>query len=600
MKKRAAILASIVAMAALGGAVATGCRKETPEPPPKPPPEDSAVIDRSVEFGPDTSPVAVDMSWGWCGGHGVPESVCTRCDDTLIAKFKAAGDWCAGHGLPETQCTLCNPEVSERWAALRPQPDNGAPREPESDTQLERVPRLVSGTNDALCPVDTLRVRFVDADIARKAGIETEPVMRRRMSSVIEVPAEVEFDATRVTRVTPRLAGVVLEAAVGVGDHVEAGDLLARIDCPMLGEAKSRYIERQQNLRMAEADLQRVRTIHQGVIRMLEVCTPEADALAIRQALAAVPVGDAKAKLLRAHASLQLARAEVARESQLVEKKVSSARSYETALSALAAAEADFTASREEIAFSNERDRLAADRALQVARGALGAAVRTLRILGLSAEQVADVGHESDESLSRHELRSPVSGRVVRREVAAGESVNEADVLFVIVDNSMMWLVADVYERDLLRLREGQPVIFTVDGLAGVSFQGTVSWISSQMDDRTRTVRARADLSNEDGLLRAMMFGRARIVVHDNDEVISVPADAVQTDGCCQLVFVRQSDTAYQPRKVLLGTSASGFVEVLKGLDEGEVVATTGSFLMKTEILKSNIGAGCCDVDPGR
>ncbi len=71
-------------------------------------------------LGPESSPVEIDMSKGWCGGHGVPESVCTRCDASLIPKFKAANDWCGGHGLPETQCVLCNPEVQAKWAALNP------------------------------------------------------------------------------------------------------------------------------------------------------------------------------------------------------------------------------------------------------------------------------------------------------------------------------------------------------------------------------------------------------------------------------------------------------------------------------------------------
>ena len=163
-----------------------------------------------------------------------------------------------------------------------------------------------------------------------------------------------------------------------------------------------------------------------------------------------------------------------------------------------------------------------------------------------------------------------------------------------------MWLLADVYERDLLQLREGLPLLFTVDGLPGASFEGRLSWISSSVDDRTRTVRVRAELPNTNGLLRANMFGRALIVIHENSDVLSVPAQAVQTDGCCQLVFVRQADDLFVPRKITLGASANAFVEVLTGLSEGEMVATTGSYLMKTEILKSNIGAGCCEVDPGR
>ncbi len=66
-------------------------------------------------IGPDASAIPVDMSEGWCGGHGVPESVCTRCDTSLIPQFKSANDWCGEHDLPETQCILCNPEVQARW-----------------------------------------------------------------------------------------------------------------------------------------------------------------------------------------------------------------------------------------------------------------------------------------------------------------------------------------------------------------------------------------------------------------------------------------------------------------------------------------------------
>ncbi len=561
-------------------------------------PDERAAI-APAELGPETSPVPVDMSKGWCGGHGVPESVCTRCDDSLIQEFKEAGDWCAEHGLPESQCTLCNPEVRDTWAALRPRSGPNAVST-VGDLKLERVPRLLTASSDPLCQVDTLRVRFLDASVVTKAGIQTEPARRRRISASIDVPAEVEFDATRVTRVSPRAAGVVREVAARIGDTVKSGELLAVIDSSVLGEAKSQYIERRQNYLLAEADHERVLTIFEGVQRMLQAVTTAAALEEIRRRLDGVPVGEAKARLLRAHAALQLSRSEAAREAQLFDKKISSDRDFQTAQSSLAAAEADFLASREEIAFNSQREKLAAESALTVTRAALEAAERRLHILGLDDEQIATVGSEPHTQLSRHELHSPASGRVVECRVSAGEAVDTADVLFVVADNTTMWLLADVYERDLLLLREGIPVLFTVDGLPGVSFEGRVNWISSQVDDRTRTVRVRADLPNKDGLLRANMFGEARLVVHDDANVLSVPSEAVQTDGCCQLVFVREGEAVFAPRKVTLGASASGYVEVLEGLEEGELVATTGSFLMKTEILKGNIGAGCCEVDPGR
>jgi len=558
-------------------------------------PENGAV----PVLGPDTSPVAIDMSSGWCAGHGVPESVCTRCDASLIPQFKEAGDWCAGHGLPESQCELCNPGVAARWMALKPQSESDAVA-PAPVMKLERAPRLLTASSDPLCQVDSLRVRFQDLSVVRKSGIEVEAVQPRRISAAINVPAQVEFDATRVTRITPRVAGVVREVAAEIGDAVHAGDLLAVIDSPALGEAKSRYIERQQTFMLAKADLERVQTIYRGKQRMLDAVTAGATTDAIRQRLEGVLVGEAKARLLRAHAKLQLTRAEANREAKLLEKQISSERDFQSAQSEFAAAEAEFLAIREEIAFTSERELIAAERAWQTAHTALEAAERQLHILGLSNKQVHAIGSEPDMQLSRYALQSPVSGRIVELTVAAGEAVVASDVLFVIVDNSTMWLLADVYERDLLLLREGAPVLFTVDGLPGASFEGQLNWISSRLDDRTRTVRVRANLPNDNGLLRANMFGVARLIVHDEAKVLSVAADAVQTDGCCQLVFVQEDDTVFTPRKVVLGARVNGHVEVLEGLKEGERVASTGSFLMKTEILKSNIGAGCCEVDPGR
>jgi len=571
-------------------------------------------------FGPASSPVTPTLDEGWCKGHGVPETVCTRCDTSLIPKFKAAGDWCAEHGLPESQCTVCHPEVKAEWAKLNPDARTGdqrgdaagadrragSPRraatlaDGSGDVQVERADRLLTGSNDPLCQVENSRVRFIDPSIAQKAGIKVDRVQRRPMSATLTVPAEVEFDATRLTRITPRVAGVVLQAPIHLGVEVEVGDLMAVIDSPILGEAKSQFIERAQNLKLAEADLERGNTIYRGAQRMLDVCIPQADPDKVREALAESPVGEAKAQLLRAHAALLLARSESSRQATLHEKNAAVEREYQVAQNALAAAEADFVAIKEEIGFSVERSRLSAQRGVEVARSALESAERRLHILGLSDEQVDRIGSEPDTLLSRFELRSPVTGHVVERMVAIGESVEATDVLFVVVDNSTLWLMADLYERDLIHMRLGLPVFFTVDGMPGAGFEGKLTWISSQFDDRTRTVRVRADLPNQDGLLRAKMYGNARIVLHDNEEVVTVPVDAVQTDGCCQLVFVQESETVFQPRKITLGTRANGVVEVLKGLQEGEIVASAGSFLMKTEILKGSIGAGCCEVDPGR
>jgi cobalt-zinc-cadmium efflux system membrane fusion protein len=95
------------------------------------------------------------------------------------------------------------------------------------------------------------------------------------------------------------------------------------------------------------------------------------------------------------------------------------------------------------------------------------------------------------------------------------------------------------------------------------------------------------------------MFARARITLRHRESALLVPEDSVQWEGCCNIVFVRNSDTEFEPRKVHLGVATGNVYEVLSGVKEGEDVVTQGSFLLKTEILKGNIGAGCCEIDPG-
>ncbi len=95
------------------------------------------------------------------------------------------------------------------------------------------------------------------------------------------------------------------------------------------------------------------------------------------------------------------------------------------------------------------------------------------------------------------------------------------------------------------------------------------------------------------------MFGHGQITVRQRDEAIVIPKSAVQWEGCCNVVFVRHTNTVYQPYKVTLGYEGDGFYVVEKGLSAGEMIVTQGAFLLKTEILKGNIGAGCCEVDPG-
>ncbi len=448
--------------------------------------------------------------------------------------------------------------------------------------------------------MESSQIRFVDPSIAKKAGIRTQAVAARSMSAAITCPGEIGYNATRLAHITARSPGVMADVRAELGDAVTEDQVLATIDSAVLGRTKSGYIEARENHLLAVADLERHNAIHDAVEAMLKACDTELSIADLRRKFADARVGDAKSRLLNAHAQLDLAQQRFDRERELLEKGVSSQESLQSAKATLNKAEADFAATHEDIDIGFEKEHLALERAVKVARVALDAARRGLLIAGVSEAEIDDLAAGKEMRLGRYEVRSPMAGVIVNRHAVVGESIDTQTPLFTVADLSTMWLTLSLEERDLAVAGRGAGVLFLVDGLPGRSFAGRLEWISSEVDPRTRTVSARTALDNGAGLLRANMFGQARVQVRDEEEVLAVPVEAVQSDGCCTLAFVRQSDTLFRPRKIELGVTSNGYVEVIKGLASGEPVVTTGSFLMKTEIMKGSIGAGCCEVEPGR
>lgn len=596
------LLLAPAACAILVGFIPSGCNKDDPK---------NAGVTNAA-FGPESSPIEPVLDQGWCAGHGVPESVCTRCNSSLTPAFKQAGDWCDEHGLPESQCFTCHPEIQAEWARLNPatrteaRPTDVRPAigdnqsSDEAPITIKRIDSSLRVENNPDCDVENSLIRFLNPAIARDAGIHTGRAAPRRISASVTCPAEIRYDPTRLAHLTPRAPGVVLEVRVNTGDEVNRDDVLAVVDSPYLGRAKSDYIAAREAFLIAQADLNRHNTIHEAIIDMLAACSEEASSEKLRERFADKRVGSVKSRLLNAHAQLDYARQRYQREKDLHEKGITSEEAFQEARNALDRAEADFVATHEDVDIELEKEHLELERALRVARVAMDAARRELQIAGLSETQidVLDGGH--DEGLGRYEVRSPIAGTIVQRHAVPGESVRTETTLFTVADLSTLWLMLNLEERDLAVVRPGQHVQFHMDGLPGHAFTGRIQWLSSEVDPRTRTVLARVPLDNDSDLLRANMFGQARVIVRHDDHVLAVPQDALQSDGCCNLVFVRESDTVYHPRKVQPGVSSNGFVEITKGLADGETVVTTGSFLLKTEIMKSSIGAGCCEVDPGR
>lgn len=196
----------------------------------------------------------------------------------------------------------------------------------------------------------------------------------------------------------------------------------------------------------------------------------------------------------------------------------------------------------------------------------------------------------------KYTLMAPLAGVITERHATIGKLVAADTVLLEIVDTSSMWADVEVRDVDLQEVSAGQEVKLTFEGLGEREISGKVSYVAPAVDPHTRSAKARVPLANPDGHLRAHMFGQARIVVTPRVDSLVVPRNAVQRSAGVPFVFVRVSDTEYEVRRVKVDAEDHEFVEIRQGLESGEQVVTTGSFLLKTETARENIGAGCCEL----
>lgn len=188
------------------------------------------------------------------------------------------------------------------------------------------------------------------------------------------------------------------------------------------------------------------------------------------------------------------------------------------------------------------------------------------------------------------DLLAPQSGTVVERNVFNGQYVTEGEKLLTLVDSSVLWFRFDVYERQLPWLQPGQTLDVTVEGLPGVVLAAVVSFIDPTLDDATRTIKVRADIANpvvstsgpSQRLLRFGMYAEGRLHA-ELPKVLAVPRTAILFPGGNAYAFVDLGDGAYERRRVTLGRQGDELWEVLRGLDEGERVVTSGNVLIDAQ-----------------
>jgi len=268
-------------------------------------------------------------------------------------------------------------------------------------------------------------------------------------------------------------------------------------------------------------------------------------------------VGQAQAAFRSASARAGTANANARRERELAEQHISSAREREVA---------------EAQAVSESAE--------------MQAAVERLRSFGLSKSDID--AFKVGGGGGRIPLRAPIAGTIVSRTITLGQAVERATDAFKIIDLAHLWVLLDLYEKDLGRVYLRQAVELRTEALPDEVFHGRVTYIHPVIDEKTRTATVRIEFDNAGGKLRPGQFVTARVIgdtKHEQAEVLAVSRRAVQTVDGKTLVFVR-GPRGFVRRFVEVGRSGGDLVELREGVAAGDEVATDGAFLLKSEMLR--------------
>lgn len=212
-----------------------------------------------------------------------------------------------------------------------------------------------------------------------------------------------------------------------------------------------------------------------------------------------------------------------------------------------------------------------------------------LRLLDVTDGEIAEI-EKSGVIRTVFEVRAPIAGDIIESLVTAGDFVEFGVNLFRIADLSTVWANIHIFEKDLARVGPGSEAVIRISAYPARELKGRLFQIGNIVDEKTRTVEGRIELANPDGRLKPGMFLEAELLSAVDSTALFVPGGAVLDLQGKKIVFVRTAPNTFAPREVEIGRALDGYIEIVKGLKDGESVVAGGSFFLKSELLKKSFG----------
>lgn len=422
------------------------------------------------------------------------------------------------------------------------------------------------GGTEATQPTGAIQV---DAETAKRLGIKVEPVTRQRLAVGIKTTGEIESLPNQKVEVTTPVPGTLVRLLVEPGAFVKASQPVAILSSPELAELR---VDSIQNRAEAEADVQEA----QADLRLAQQNYERQRQIAV-------------ADIEQARTELKVAQEQYDRDNDLARAGAIPRRQMLESGAHLAEAKAEVTKA------TSRREVLEAQAQLKRASAAVEVAQSRVRLSSAGYQaRLKQLGANanSDGTVT---IKAPISGKVADREATPGESFEEAgEPLMTILNDNGVWATANIYEKDLDKVKPRQRVQVKVASLPNRTYEGQITFIGAAVEGETRVVPVKAKLDNPSGLLKPGMFAELEVLTDRTPTAtLAVPATAVVEANGKQIVYV-QNGNAYQAVEVTLGQTSGDMVEIKSGLFEGDLVVTQRATQLYAQSLR---GGGKAEED---
>ncbi len=460
----------------------------------------------------------------------------------------------------------------------------------------------------------------LDADSQRLIGLKTMVAQTGTLRKSITLTGRIKLNEDRLAHIAPVSGGIVRLVNKSVGDHVKQGEILAWIESIELGRAKIDYLDILSETSCCSIIYDRAQAIHDNTAKLIDLLQTQPDLEALIDLDGEMGVN--RGLLIQAWSDFQLAQTEYNREKSLYDQNIVSQEDFLASHNQLQKAKAAYLAQLDTIQYQIKHDLLEAQRDRQMRAIALQGAERILSIMGMGPDEIQQLQQlastsslafpatledcsdpncescqlvreenqqttESFSKLSWYPLKSPFSGTIVERHISLGEQLNTTSNAFTMADLSTVWIDLDIYPNQLSQITIGRRVALHLSSDSDV-FSGTISYLSPILDPETRTVTARIIATNESGTLRPGLFITAEIAGETMATGLVIPKTAVQQLEGKACVFVYDGED-FSPQFIETGRSNGPQIEVLTGLEAGQIIVSQGSFELKAKIVTSTL-----------